>query len=204
MPAPPNLKRRLSIAFALDEPSLVTSILAQRSETWRSTLTSEARAAGSSKTGTGPTGQDLSELSRMSRADAASIVNTFTRDLEREIDKLYDLSPTATRTDYIQGLTVWADDRAVWKDRQIANMNRATARTYAQERFNAENESGEALYLFAGPPPAEVHCANHFAAGLVDRTYVEANPTPIHINCPHDWEVQITRVGVPLDKLWVG
>lgn len=204
MPAPSNLKRRLSIAFALDEQSLVTSILAQRSDTWRSTLTSEARTAGSSKSGIGPSGSDLSELSKMSRVDAASIVNTFNREMGNEIDRIYDRSPDASRTDYIQALTLWADDRADYKDRQITNMNRATARTYAQTRFNKENKSGEALFLFVGPPPAEIHCANHFKAGLVDRTFVERNPTPIHINCPHDWETQITRIGVPLAKLWVG
>lgn len=204
MPAPTNLKRRLSIAFALDEPSLTTSILAQLSETWRATLTSEARAAGSSKTGQGPNGRDLSELSRIARRDAASIVQTFQRDLERRIDAIYDDNPQVSRTDMRQALLLWAEDRAEWKDRQIANQNRGNARTYAQQRFNEENESGEALYLFAGPPPRESECAGLFAAGLVDRTFVERHPTPVHINCPHTWDVQVTRIGVPLDRIWVG
>lgn len=204
MPAPTNLQRRLSIAFALDEQSLTTTILAQLSETWRATLTSEARAAGSSKVGQGPSGQDLSELSKIARRDAASIVQTFQRDLAREIDRVYDQSPTATRTDYIQALTVWADDRAQWKDRQIATMNRGNARSYAQQRFNAENEVGESLYLAEGPPPRERICANIMAAGLVNREFVERNPLPAHIGCPHNYAVQVTRIGVPVNQIWVG
>ena len=204
MPAPNNLRRRLQVAFALDEQSLVTSILAQRSETWRSTLTSEARAAGSSKTGIGPSGRDLSELSQVSRRDAASIVNTYERELGNKIDALYDANPTGNRDYYISEIAAWASDRADYKDRQIANMNRGTARTYAQTRFNAENKSGEALYLFDGPPAHEPVCEGLFRAGLVDRTFIERNPTPVHINCPHTWEVQTTRIGVPLDQIWVG
>jgi hypothetical protein len=205
--APPNLKRRLALAFEFtlpDAQTLTTSILAQRTETWRVTLTSEARAAGSSKVGIGPHGRDFSELSRMSRTDARSIVNTFNRELNNQIDRLYDANPDGDRAYYIRELTVWSDKRAAYKDRQIANQNRATTRTYAQQRFNEENKSGEALYLFAGPPPREPVCAGHFSAGLVDRTYVERNPTPIHINCPHDWEVQVTRIGVPLERIWTG
>ncbi len=207
MPAPPALKRRLALAFeftAPDTTALTASILKQRSETWRLTLTQEARAAGSSKTGIGPTGQDLSVLSRMSRKDAQSITNTFNRELGNQIDRLYDANPDGDRAYYISELTAWADNRADYKDRQIANMNRSTARTYAQERFNAENRVGEALFLFAGPPPRESVCAGLFAVGLVNRTFVERNSTPIHIGCPHGWETQVTRIGVPLAKLWVG
>jgi hypothetical protein len=204
MTAPNNLKRRLSVAFALDEQSLVTSILAQRSETWRSTLTSEARAAGSSKSGVGPNGKDASHLSQLSREDAASIVNTYNRELNNLIDRLYDANPIGDRAYYIAEISAWAAQRAEYKDRQIANMNRSTARTYAQERFNDENKSGEALYLFDGPPAREPVCEGLFRAGLVDRTFIERNPTPVHINCPHTWEVQTTRVGVPIADIWVG
>lgn len=207
MPAPPALKRRLALAFeftAPDTTALTASILKQRSETWRLTLTQEARAAGSSKTGIGPTGQDLSVLSRMSREDAQSITTTFNRELGNQIDRLYDANPDGDRAYYIAELTVWADNRANDKDRVIANNNLGTARSYAQERFDVENKVGEALSLFVGPPPREVVCAGHFAVGLVNRAYVEQNRTPIHLRCPHNWETQIARIGVPLPQLWVG
>jgi hypothetical protein len=204
MPAPPNLKRRLSVAFALDVDSLTASILKQRNETWRATLTEDARAAGSGKAGIGPNGRDLSELSRLSRRDANSVANTFERELNNQIDRLYDANPTGNRAYYVRELTAWADQRANYKDRQIANMNRQTARSYAQERFDTMNRVGDALFLFAGPPPREPVCAGHFAAGLVDAQYVNANRTPIHINCPHAWERQQSQIGVPLEEIWVG
>lgn len=204
MPAPANLKRRISIAFALDVDSLTASILKQRSETWRATLTEEARAAGSGKQGIGPTGRDLSELSRLSRRDAVSVASTFNRELGNQIDRLFDANPTGKRAYYISGLTAWSDSRADYKDRQIANMNRQTARSYAQERFDTENKVGDALFLFTGPPPREPVCAGHFTAGLVDADYVAANRTPIHINCPHWWERQQSVIGVPVEEIWVG
>jgi hypothetical protein len=204
MPAPTNLRRRLSIAFALDEQSIVASILKQRSETFRATLTEEARATGSSRTGQGPTGKDLSELSRLSRRDAASVVNTYNRELGNQIDRLYDANPTGDRAYYIRELGAWADNRATFKDRQIANMNRSTARSWAQERFDDMNKVGDALFLFEGPPPREPVCAGLFAAGLVDAATVAANRTPIHINCPHSWTKQQGALGVPLNEIWTG
>jgi hypothetical protein len=140
----------------------------------------------------------------MSRTDAQSITNTFNRELGNQIDRLYDANPDGDRAYYVAELTQWADQRAAYKDRQIANMNRSTARTYAQGRFNDENRVGEALYLFAGPPPREPVCAGLFAAGLVNKTFIESNPTPIHINCPHSWDKQVTRIGVPVSQIWVG
>jgi hypothetical protein len=206
LPAPDALHRRLSLAFEFavtDEDALTESIYQQRAETWRSTLTEEARAAGSSKTGQGPNGRDRDELRQMSRTDAQSIRNTFNRDLASQINQMYDAG-LRSRQEFISALTEWADNRAEWKDRQIANQNRGTARTYAQERFNEENEVGEALYLFTGPPPREEECAKLFRAGLVNREFVERNPTPVHINCPHEWEVQVSRPGVARDRIWVG
>jgi hypothetical protein len=207
MPAPDALQRRLSLAFEFavtDEDALTESIFEQRAGTFRATLTEEARASGSSKTGRGPNGRDRDELRRMSRRDAQSIRNTFNRDLASQIDQLYDADPARSRQSYISELTAWADRRAQWKDRQIANQNRSTARTYAQERFNDENQVGEALYLFVGPPPRESECAALFRAGLVNRDFAERNPTPVHINCPHNWEVQVARPGVARERIWVG
>ena len=207
MPAPDALLRRLSLAFEFavtDEDALTESIYQQRAETWRSTLTEEARANGSPKVGIGPNGRDRDTLRQQSREDARSIRNTFNRDLASQINQLYDADPARSRESYVSELTRWADERAQWKDRQITNQNRSTARTYAQERFNSENQVGNALYLFSGPSPREPVCAGHFAAGLVDREYVERNPTPIHINCPHSWQIQTARPGVALSQIWVG
>lgn len=208
MPAPDRLKRRLALAFEFrtpDERDLTASILGQRTETWRAVMTAQARGVGSSKTGTGPSGRDLSELSRLSRRDAQSIVQTFNRELGNQIDRLYDANPTGDRAYYVRELTAWADQRAAYKDRQIANMNRSSARTYAMDRFEAENQIGpEALYVFDGPPPRESICAGLMERGAVTRDVARANPTPIHINCPHSWRRLYSSVTVDVNDLWVG
>jgi len=206
MPAPDRLKRRLALAYefrAPDVDALTTSILRQRSETWRATLTEQARNVGSGASGTGPRGRDLSEMSAMSRRDAQSIAQTYARELNNQIDRLYDANPTGDRAYYVRELTTWADGRAAWKDRQIANMNRGSARQYAQERFAQENRVS-ALYVFAGPPPRESECAGHFRAGRVTSEYVRRNPTPIHINCPHTWQPVRSRSLQDIDTLWTG
>jgi len=202
-----RLKRRLMVAYEFaipDQRTLADGIYQQRAEIWRQTLTNEARTAGSARTGRGPNGIDRDELRRMSNEDAASIAQTFNKDLESQIEQLYRANPDGGRQYYVQALTRWADQRAAWKDRQIANQNRATAQSYAQQRFNVENKVGDALYVFAGPPPREIHCADHFAAGVVDQEYVDANPTPIHINCPHQWRRIQSTIGVTLDNIWTG
>jgi hypothetical protein len=210
MPDPDRLaalKRRLSVAFELslpDEQALADSITRQRAQAWRATMTEEARAVGSRQRGQGPSGADAAYLHELSVEDAQSIRETYNRELMNQIEQVYAAKPDGTRDEYVRELTQWADARARWKDRQIANMNRQTARSYAQERFATRNRVGRSLYLFTGPPPKEEHCADHFAAGLVTREYKEANETPIHINCPHQWTKQRGSVGVPMADLWVG
>lgn len=207
MTAPDALLRRLKLAYEFaetDADALTESIYQQRATAWREALTEEARSSGSSKAGVGPNGKDRDYLRRESRRDAQSIRDTFNRDLESQIHQLYDANPEGRREYYVSALSQWANDRARWKDRQITNQNRGTARTYAQQRFNERNRVGQALYLYDGPPARGPRCAEHFAAGLVSQAYVEANPQPEHVNCPHGWNKQQSRVGVPLDLLWVG
>lgn len=207
MPAPDALIRRLSLAFEFavtDEDALTESIYQQRATAWRAALTEEARSSGSGKQGVGPNGDNRDYLRQMSRQDAQSVRQTFNRDLASQINQLYDAQPDGRRDYYVQALTRWANERAQWKDRQIATMNRGSARTYAQQQFNMRNNVGHALYLYGGPSPRGPRCADHFAAGVVNQQYVDANPQPEHVNCPHYWQKQQSRVGVPLDKLWVG
>ena len=207
MPAPGALHRRLSLAFEFavtDEDALTESIYAQRAESWRAALTEEAHSAGSGKSGQGPAGSDRDYLRRLSRQDAQSIRDTFNRDLQSQINQLYDADPARTRQSYVDELTRWANERAGWKDRQITTMNRGSARTYAQQRFNTMNKVGAATYLYGGPSPRGPRCADHFAAGVVNQAYVDANPQPEHVNCPHYWVKQSSTVGVPLDRLWIG
>jgi hypothetical protein len=202
------LKRRLSVAYEIalpDEQTLTFTIYRQRVAAWQQTLTEEAAKLGSRKTGKAPSGVDAAYLQRQSREDAQSIRRTFQRDLEREIERLFNANPQGDRAYYIANLEQWADTRAQWKDRQIALYNNKTAQYYAQQRFHEMNKIVGASFRFMGPAPACDDCGSLFAAGVVDQAYVEENPAPVHTGCPHWWEsVDMPRPGVPLNELWVG
>jgi len=202
------LKRRLSQAYEIalpDEQTLAFTIYRQRVEAWQQTLTEEAAKLGSRKQGKAPSGADAAHLMQQSREDAQSIRRTFQRDLEREIERLFNANPQGDRAYYIANLEQWADTRAQWKDRQIALYNNKTAQTYAQQRFREENQIDGATYRFTGPAPVCDDCAEKFAAGIVDQAYVNNSPTPLHINCPHFWEsVNMALPTIALNELWVG
>lgn len=201
-----RLKRRLSVAFEFAPPDVETltqSIYNQRAQAWRDALTECASKVGSRARGVGPFGVDRQVLMDMSRDDAISIRETFNRDLEREIERLYTANPEGDRAYYIERLTVWADKRAEYKDRQIALMNNKTARHYAQQRFIDMNKVST-RYRFVGPAPVCPDCGHHMAAGVVGQKYVDKHPAPVHPNCPHSWTMVGAKPGVDKDKLWVG
>lgn len=201
-----NLKRRLLVAFEFappDEQTLAEIIYQHRARVYQLAMTEQARASGSRKRGLLPRGADAQYLRDVSLDDARSIRNTFNRDLERQIEKLYAANPAGGRDYYVSNLTQWADDRAAWKDRQIALMNEKTARFYAQQRFKDMNRiAGE--YLFDGPPPVCDDCVDKFALGRVGQREVDVNPTPLHQNCPHEWKLINARLGVSASELWTG
>lgn len=201
-----RLKRRLRVAFELlppDEDVLTDSIYRQRATAWRDAMTEQAERAGLRRAGKLPSGEDAARLRAMSRDDAASIRNTYNRDLERQIAQLYAANPDGDRAYYIRELTAWADDRAAWKDRQITLYNQKTARFDAMQQFKAHNAI-EGRHIFTGPAPVCDDCAEKFTMGEVGEQAVQADPTPLHPNCPHEWTLVGARVGVPLQDLWVG
>jgi hypothetical protein len=201
-----RLKRRLHVAyeFALpDEPTLAEIIYRHRAAAYQAAMTEQARTAGSRRRGHLPTGMDARYLKDVSLDDARSIRATFEKDLDREIERLYAANPDGRRDYYVSNLTTWADERAAWKDRQIALMNNKTARFYAQQRFKDMNKV-TANYRFAGPAPVCEDCADKFALGEVGQSVVDVDPTPLHPNCPHEWIFTNAKIGLPLDQLWVG
>jgi hypothetical protein len=38
----------------------------------------------------------------------------------------------------------------------------------------------------------------------VDQAHVDANPTPLHPNCPHAWNITRFKLGVPRERAWLG
>lgn len=187
-----------------DERELARLIERQRADAWKTALEEEAAKVGVRRKANAPRMGDLQELRNLSQRDAASVVQTYNRDLEREIRRLYDANPRGNRQYYMSNLERWHDQRAAWKNRQIALYSQKTARHYAQQRFRDENGAYGQTYVFSGPAPVCDDCAEQFAAGEVDQRHVDENPTPLHPNCPHEWDAAGFRLSVPADQLWTG
>jgi hypothetical protein len=179
--------------------ALRNAILRQLSTVWRETITDELRNVGAQGSGVGPNGRDRRYLARIARRDARSVVDTYNRELRNQVRNL--ISEGYDKQGIEDKVRAWQVQRRDFKSEQIANMNRANARSYAQQRFDDENDIASGGFIFDGPAPRESVCAGHFAAGVVDREYVRNNPTPIHINCPHWWR---RTGGVIIGEVWRG
>lgn len=179
------------------------SLLENRKQAWRTALSEQARQFGCNATPNDPTGGDLRVLRAESGLDALGIATTWERDVERELTRLFNANPQGSRSYYASGMEQWTMQRAAWKSRQIALNTVQSTRFYAQQRFIEENRLRGNRFLFVGPPPVCRVCVGHFAAGVVDQQYVDRNPTPVHIGCPHEWRLQ-TAIRLNCSEIWVG
>lgn len=209
MPGPDTLtklQRVMRLAYTMrkdEEAVLAREIYAQREAAWIDEMRQQAAQVGVRARIPSPRGEYADLMRRESITDAHSIRNTFNRDLEREIERLYTANPRGNRYYYMRGIERWQAERAQWKQRQIALVNDKTARHWAQQAFVEENLI-TGTYRFIGPAPVCDDCAAQFAAGVVTQDYVDQNPTPLHPNCPHGWKLSGAQVGVPIGQLWVG
>ncbi len=185
-----------------DIEELTQQLLKQRKRIWRQTLAEEAANYGCKKSPNDPSGSDLAELKAMSREDAKSIANTWNRDVERQLEKLYKQNPRGNRLYYAKNMEAWAKARAKWKNAQIALVTDTTTREYTKSRFRAMNLIAP-RFLFVGPPPTCQECVSQFAAGEVDQAHVRRYPCPRHIGCPHTWKV-VSRHRIDCADIWVG
>jgi hypothetical protein len=186
-----------------DVTALTDSLLERRKADWITALSEEARRHGCNQRGQAPRLQDLTELRAMSAEDARSIADTWNRDLERQLVKLFDANPRGNRNYYFSNLERWAAERDRWKLPQIAIQTAQTTRWYAQNRFRVMNGLRGGRYIFTGPAPSCIRCVRLFAAGIVSEAYVQRHVTPVHINCPHQWDL-IRPKKLSCDRLWVG
>lgn len=202
-----RLLPRLIAAFkmkASDTAELERDLLELMKKTWVSTLTQEARQYGCNKVGNAPRLNDLSELKAFAKEDAKSITETWNRDVERQLLRLFQARPRGNRFYYLEGMEVWSSNRDSWKSPQIATQTEQRVRFYAQERFWEENDLKNGRFIY-GPPARVVsdECKLRRAAGVVDYEYVKQHPAPAHVGCPHPW-VRLADVNIPCADMWVG
>jgi hypothetical protein len=185
-----------------DIRALADELLERRKAEWRTALTELARQHGCNRTGESPRLGDLDMLRRMSLDDARQIAQTWNKDVRGQLRTLYDSNPRGNRFYYYSNMEKWATARAGWKNPQIAIQTAQTTRWLAQNRFRELN-SIRAYYVFTGPPPVCAVCVKHFGAGVVSERYIQANASPVHPNCPHEWQ-EVRPERIPCSELWVG
>lgn len=186
-----------------DTEALTDDLLERRKVDWITAMSEEAQRHGCNQRGEAPRRNDLSELKAMSAEDARSIADTWNRDLERQLVKLFEANPRGNRQYYFSNLERWASERDRWKLPQIAIQTAQTTRAYAQNRFREVNGLRGGRYVFSGPAPACEICVREFAQGIVSEQYVQRHPCPRHVACPHEWQ-QLRPERVVCDELWVG
>lgn len=182
---------------------LEADLLERRKVAWSSALREQGRGYGCNKSPNAPRGRDLTELKAMSKEDAKSITTTWNRDVEKKLTSLYNANPKGNRNYYAKQMEIWATNRDKWKSLQIAMQTEQSTRHYAQERFLAENGLRGVGRIFVGPPAICKICLKHFSAGVVTQAYVDKNPAPVHMNCPHEWGVAI-KAPMKCDETWLG
>ena len=180
-------------------------LLRQRRRYYEEELTDQARRVGCpGQVGRLGNGAILSELNDMSQRDATSIVNTYNADLANAIAYIRAETPTANRFTYAKRLGEWERQRASWKDVQIQQQTRGSARTKAQQDFRANNN----IFGYAELVPKKAVCP--VCQGWIDRGKVPLNiamnhPPPYHPNCPHSFSIEPEKM--PPDQcryLWMG
>lgn len=85
---------------AQDVKALAETLLAQRKAAWETALREEAQRYGYTGPIQPPRREDLRELKQMCQEDARSIVQTWNRDVDRQLARLYDTNYRGNRHYY--------------------------------------------------------------------------------------------------------
>jgi hypothetical protein len=148
----------------------------------------------------------LQYIRELSQTDANSIANTWARDIERQLDKLYTANPRGNRHYYARNMEAWAAQRDTWKSTQIARFTHQSTEFYTSDRFRQQNGLRGQGYIYVGGlvPRSSAGCIERTAAGVVDEAYVQTHPTPNHPNCPHTWEAVDPVAVDDCSAIWMG
>lgn len=203
-----NLVRIITLLYSMQQDDinlLADRLLQQRATEWQQSISQELRRYGCSQTGQAPVGSDALELFRLSENDARSIAQTYNRELQNQVQRLYTANPRGNRNYYTSNLEKWAAKRDVYKGQQIALNTAATTRQFAQTRFRQMNGIEGGKYLFSGAPPVCAKCVSLKAKGLVTQEFVSRHPSPQHPNCPHEWvDARPRRTKIDCATAWAG
>jgi hypothetical protein len=122
------------------------------------------------------------------QADAASITNTYNRDLRSQINQILTKEPNIDRKGVLERLSAWNFGREQWKNPQVSlNSNRRGAQM-ALDEFYRRNKDSFRVTMKVMPRTAVCEfCQALIDMGTVDWSVAQANPCPLHVNCNHGW-----------------
>lgn len=190
------------------EEALRSSMLKERRRIYEDELNNLARQVGCTgvRRARVVSGPVLTALNDVSKTEAASITRTYNRDLARAIAAIRAEMPTANRNAYARRLQAWDEQRQRWKSPQIGMNLRSSAIQAAQDdfmRFNNVRGAEAQMVPRIGVCPI---CQRLINMGWVNAATVQANPAPIHVNCPHTWEWRNLEKLTPEEcrDLWLG
>lgn len=161
-----------------------------------------ARHGCTSNTVKRPSGADLAKLERLAKRDAESIPDTYAREAQNELERLWRANPLGNLMYYIQGMQAWEARRGSRKSITIGIQNAQAGYQLGLEAFHIKNDLSS-KYKFVGAAPVCKICVRLFGLGHVDFATMQSNPAPVHINCGHWWE-EVSPKRIACNEIWVG
>lgn len=192
-----------------EQDEFFNQIQEERERAYAQKMTNLANSVGCSKRGRPPSQSSKRQLESESRQDAKSIVATWNKELENEIERLMRVNVRGNRFYYINNLEQWAAKRSDWKNQQISLQTRQVSEQLALQDFMNVNEVllGGVGFIYSDieiNPPVSDECKARARLGVVNRMTMERNPTPAHIGCPHGWRLVVGQVNFDCRNLYVG
>lgn len=201
-----SVTRAIALLYKFQDEEIAdyaARLVTAKTRAYMDAVAEQLRRTGCTKSASNPAGADLRHLRSAARTEAESIVKTYNRDVEKQLQKLYDENPRGNRQYYISRMEAWAKRRDAQKSLSVALNTTQEARGYAKLRFAQKNKI-ETKFRFVGPPAVCKVCMRLFSKGLVTLAFVKRNPVPVHPGCPHEWESLTPTQSFDCEKIWTG
>lgn len=198
-----HLSWRLQPEDAVD---VQQQIFGQKRRAYEDQLATEAAAVGCAGRKGVSSPVTLSRMMEESREEALGIINTYNYDAAVAIRNIYTETPTANRNVYAKRLADWEEIRADWKSKQILLWDTTKWQDQATVDFLANNPELADGYAIVQPQSTAVCdvCRYWVGQGKVPINRMEEQRFPVHVNCPHTWDVHYKGKADDCSKLWVG
>ena len=118
-----------------DTTQLSRTIRRRYSEAYKGAISAELQNLGRDERGNNPAGAELETIRGFVDRDVESIVGTYHRELQSQIDRQIASNPTATLSEHRAALSAWEANRSAYK------MHRSSTRRGAMGQSTPESYS---------------------------------------------------------------